>query len=208
MAAIVLYLAIALDRRLWRQKAGSALESGATDKNFIGNGCKRQAAAQHGIRDYVHELQIFGSETVSERALIEIHAARDRLGAVPVVVDGVVGCAAKVADVRGLPETESSECFDVLCDRIIELADRARVTETGGESARERVQWRGHQHTACIVSKKSLGVNKIEQLVLDDRSPNVPTVLTALKFGAARISGSLGIIAEESKRLAVNRIGA
>src|SRR5579862_9749067 len=113
MAAIVLYLAIALDRRLWRQKAGSALESGATDKNFIGNRCKRQVAAQHGIRDYVHELQIFGSEAVGKRTLVEIHAARNCLGAVLVVINGIVGRAAKVSDVRGLPITESCKCLDV-----------------------------------------------------------------------------------------------
>src|SRR5580704_9170373 len=135
MAAVVLHLAIALNCRLWRQEAGPGLESSATEKNLIGNGCKRQAAAQHCIRDYVHELQIFGSETVSERALIEIHAARERLGAVLVVINGIVGRTAKVADVRGLPITKSSECLDVLCDRIIELADRARVTEPRGKSA-------------------------------------------------------------------------
>src|ERR1700757_3933436 len=113
MTAVVLYLAIALDRGLWRQEAGAGLESRTLKEYFIRNRCKRQGAAQHGIRDYVHEFQVFGSETVSERALIEIHTARNCLGAVLVVINGIVGRAAKVADVRGLPITESCKCLDV-----------------------------------------------------------------------------------------------
>src|ERR1700721_2948886 len=113
MASVVLHLAIALNCRLWRQEAGSALESCATEKYLIGNGCKRQVAAQHGIRDYVHEFQVFGPEAVSKRTLIEIHAARNCLGAVLVVINGIVGRAAKVSDVRGLPKTESCKCLDI-----------------------------------------------------------------------------------------------
>ena len=90
MAAIVLYLAIALDRRLGCKEARARFKSGAAEKYLVGNKCKGQAAALHGIRDNVHELQIFGSETVSKRTLIEIHAARNRLGAVLVVINGVV----------------------------------------------------------------------------------------------------------------------
>src|SRR5579864_2082881 len=113
MAAVVLHLAIALNCRLWRQEAGSALESSATEKNLIGNRCKRQVAAQHGIRNYVHEFQILGSEAVSKGALIEIHATRNSLRTVPVVIHGIVSSTTKVADVRGLPETESRKCLDV-----------------------------------------------------------------------------------------------
>src|ERR1700722_3516455 len=113
MASVVLHLAIALNRGLWRQEAGAGLESRTLKKYFIRNGCKRQGAAQHGIRDYVHEFQVFGSKTVSERAFIEIHAARHRLGTVLVVINGIVGRAAKVSDVRGLPKTESCKCLDI-----------------------------------------------------------------------------------------------
>src|SRR5579872_5729057 len=116
---------------------------------------------------------------MAEAASVEIHAAHKVAGNVFVVVQRVPiaeSGAQEVLEIR-----EAKERAHVLGDLVVQTAQSVAFMERIGKGARERRERSRYWHRHRGMLNGSLAINEEKQLVLDDRSTEIATVLATLE---------------------------